>query len=133
MSLDWGVQLARLTLFSSEQLTVSDKDWQAITGQEEAETRQTIPGGRSLSGKVLNGQLNVVATGMRADVVLSAIEIDDTQERSLPVIGSIDDVLTAFFASTNKWVTEMRHPIVRVAFGTVLLFKTGDREQAYSD
>ena len=33
MSLDWGVQLARLTLFSSEQLTVSDKDWQAITGQ----------------------------------------------------------------------------------------------------
>ncbi len=131
MSLDWGVQLARLTLFSSEQLTVSDKDWQAITGQEEAETRQTIPGGRSLSGKVLNGQLNVVATGMRADVVLSAIEIDDTQERSLPVIGSIDDVLTAFFASTNKWVTEMRHPIVRVAFGTVLLFKTGDREQAY--
>lgn len=80
MSLDWGVQLARLTLFSSEQLTVSDKDWQAITGQEEAETRQTIPGGRSLSGKVLNGQLNVVATGMRADVVLSAIEIDDTQD-----------------------------------------------------
>jgi hypothetical protein len=133
MSLDWRVQHAGLTLFSSEQITVSDKDWQAITGQEEAETRQTIPGARSLSGKVLNGLLNVGASGARADVILNAaVEIDhSTEKRTLPVIGSIDDALTTFFESTSKWAAEMRHPIVRVAVGAILLSGADNQEQAY--
>ena len=48
MSLDWGVDVARLSLFLSEPYPISDKDWTIVTGQEEAGTRQVVPGGKRL-------------------------------------------------------------------------------------
>jgi len=131
MNTDWGVQLARLTLFSSEPLTVSDKDWKAITGQDESETRQTILGGRSLSGKIPNGTLHLSSSGVRADIVNTAVEINETTEGLLPTLGPLDDVLAAFFDQTNNWVAETRNPMIRMAFGVVLIAPTPNRDEAY--
>ena len=59
MALNWSVQFLRLSLFSSTDVVLSDKDWKAITGEDEASTRQNIPGGKVFAGQFLGGQLNL--------------------------------------------------------------------------
>jgi len=131
MSLDWAVQSVRLTLFSLEPPFVTDKDWQAITGQDnEAETRQALPGGgKRFSGNVANGVLSVGAVGSRTDIVLSAP--DPSQDITLPVVGTLDDTFPSFFESTAKWLEATQLPINRIAFGSMLLCHTANRAEAY--
>lgn len=131
MSLDWSVQVARLTLFLRDPYSVSDKDWLAITGQDEAETRQAMPGGKRLSGRVPNGALQVSASGHRFDVVLSAVELEDAEQLTIASVGALDETLKSFFDTTCKWIDETRPTVVRAAFGTVLMFKTENRNAAY--
>src|SRR5262245_34225157 len=75
MSLDWGVEQARLSLFLSEPYRISDKDWTVVTGQEEADTRQAVPGGKRLSGTVPTGVMHMSAAASRFDVILTVAEI----------------------------------------------------------
>jgi hypothetical protein len=132
MSLNWGAELARLTVFSGNAATVSEKDWQAITGQEEAETRQIIAGGRRLSGKVSNGLLHVSASGQRIDIVNVRAD-DEPAQNALPVLGSYEEVFGAFFEFTKQWLQELPLPVVRLAFGAVLLCETQSRDRAYEE
>jgi hypothetical protein len=131
MGLDWGVQVARLTLFLSELHAVSDKDWAIITGQEEAETRQAVPGGKRLSGSVPNGVMHMSATGSRFDVILTAADVDEGEEVQLPSVGPYDETFKSFFESTRKWIEEVKPSVTRVAFGAVLTWKAANREEAY--
>ncbi len=131
MSLDWGAQVARLTLFLRDPYSVSDKDWLTITGQDEAETRQAIPGGKRLSGRVPNGALQVAAAGHRFDVVLSAVELEENEELVIPSVGALDETLKTFVESTCKWIDQTNPPVVRAAFGVVLTCKTETRDGAY--
>lgn len=132
MSLDWGVQLARLTLFLNDPHSISDKDWSVVTGQEEAETRQAIPGGKRLSGTVPTGTLHMSATGSRFDVILTVAEIDEGEDVTLPSVGSIDETFKTFFESTCKWIEEFKPSVIRIAFGAVLTCKAESREEAYT-
>jgi hypothetical protein len=131
MSLDWGVQVARLTLFLREPYPISDKDWTIITGQEEAETRQAVPGGKRLSGVVPTGVMHMSATASRFDAILTATEIGEAEEVQLPSVGPIDETFNGFFESTCKWIEEVRPSVNRIAFGSVVMCKTADREEAY--
>jgi hypothetical protein len=132
MILDWSVQVARLTLFLSEPYSISDNDWSIITGQEEAETRQAVPGGKRLSGKVPTGVMHMSAAGTRVDVILTAAELEGTEELMLPSVGPLEETFKSFFESTCKWIEEVKPPVTRIAFGAVLSFKTESREEAYS-
>src|ERR1700730_9594982 len=44
MAHEWGVSILRLSLFSGDQLQLSDEDWKIVTGEEEAPVRQTVAG-----------------------------------------------------------------------------------------
>ena len=131
MGLDWGVQVARLSLFLSEPHAISDKDWAIITGQEEAETRQAVPGGKRLSGSVPSGVMHVSAMASRFDVILTASGIDEGEEVQLPSVGPYDETFTSFFESTCKWIVEVNPSATRIAFGAVLTCKAANREEAY--
>jgi hypothetical protein len=131
MGLDWGVQIARLSLFLSEPHAISDKDWAIVTGQEEAETRQAIPGGKRLSGPVPSGVMHMSATASRFDVILTAAESLEGEEVQLPSVGPHDDTFKSFFESTRKWIEEVKPSVTRVAFGAVLTCKAENREEAY--
>jgi len=130
MSLNWDVQAVRLTIFALESVSLSDKDWQAFTGQDEAETRQAIPGGRRFSGRMTNGVFSISAAGSRADIVLEAPDPQGPEIR-LPVIGPLDEIFNPFVENTSKWLLETQSSVVRIAFGSVLLFKTANRVEAY--
>ncbi len=131
MGLDWGVQVARLSLFLSEPHAISDKDWAIITGQEEAETRQAVPGGKRLSGSVPNGVMHMSATASRFDVILTAADINEGEELQLPSVGPYDETFASFFESTCKWIAGVNPSAIRIAFGAVLTCKTANREDAY--
>jgi hypothetical protein len=131
MSVEWGVQVARLTLFLRDPHSVSDKDWLTVTGQEEAELRRAIPGGKRLSGRVPNGALQVSAAGQRFDVVLSAVELEEDEQLAIPSVGALDETLKTFSETTCKWIDENRPNVVRAAFGTVLTCRTETRDAAY--
>jgi hypothetical protein len=131
MGLDWGVQVARLTLFLSEPHAISDKDWSIITGQEEAETRQAVPGGKRLSGSVPSGVMHLSATASRFDVILTTADIAEGEEVQVPSVGPYDETFTSFFDSTCKWIVEVSPSATRIAFGAVLTRKAANREEAY--
>ncbi len=131
MGLDWGGEVARLSLFLSEPHAISDKDWAIITGQEEAETRQAVPGGKRLSGSVPNGVMHMSATASRFDVIITAADIVEGEEVQLPSVGPYDETFTSFFESTCKWIVEVNPSATRIAFGAVLTCKAQNREEAY--
>jgi hypothetical protein len=131
MDLDWGVEVARLSLFLSEPRAISDRDWAIITGQQEAETRQAVPGGKSLSGSVPSGVMHMSAAASRFDVMLRHADISEGEELQLPSVGPYDETFTSFFESTCKWIEEAGPSATRIAFGAVLTCKAANREDAY--
>jgi hypothetical protein len=131
MGLDWGVGQARLSLFLREPHAISDKDWAIITGQEEAATRQAVPGGKLLSGSVPSGVMHMSATALRFDVILSAADISEGEKVQLPSVGPYDETFTSFFESTCKWIMEVNPSATRIAFGSVLTCEAANLEEAY--
>jgi hypothetical protein len=131
MSLDWGVDVARLSLFLSEPYPISDKDWTIVTGQEEAGTRQVVPGGKRLSGAVPTGVMHMSTSASRFDLILTAAEIGKGEEMQLPSVGPLDETFKSFFESTCKWIEKVKPSVTRIAFGPVLTRRTADREEAY--
>lgn len=132
MGLDWGVQFARLSLFLSEPYAISDKDWAVLTGQEEAETRQVVTGGKRLSGPVaIGGIMHMSTTVSRFDVILAAADPEAGEEVKVPSVGPYEETFASFFESTRKWIEHVNPPTVRVAFGAGLTCKTANREEAY--
>jgi hypothetical protein len=136
MARDWGVESLRLTLFSPDTIALSDADWTAITGEQEAATRQVTPGVRRYVGSLLAGQFILSATGQRVDMTLSwapappeqQLESDGAQ---LPIVGDWDSTRDAFVAATEKWLEEIKFPVVRMAFAPILLSETKSRLDSY--
>jgi hypothetical protein len=130
----WDVESLRLSLFSTQSVSISDADWKAIIGKSEAQTIQVLPGVKRYVGKFDDGQLTLAAAGQRADLVFSyylPIEPSDTQELKLHIIGPWDNVRETFVQSTRTWLNSLTFPIVRIGFGAVLLLQTGTRLEAY--
>jgi hypothetical protein len=130
MTLDWSVQLVRLSAFSNGPVAILERDWQIMTGQQEAASRTAIPGGRTFSGKFADGQLALSQNGPRVDVMLFDPGPERAAEPRFPDIGKWSEVSSTFSAAVEKWLSGTEFPIVRVAFGAVLVIETTSRKEA---
>jgi hypothetical protein len=132
---DWDASVVRLSLFSGEQLQISDADWKSLTGETEAPTRHTTAGLRRLSGKVLGGALSIGSAGNRVDVVLGPDEsaIDAEDDWTLPVVGPWEQVRKHFVGTTITWLESRQNRFNRVAFGATLLKQVATVEAGYAE
>lgn len=130
---DWAVQQLRVSLFSSAAVTLSEAHWKAITGQDEADNRIALPGGKQYSGKFLDAAFLLGFTGSRCDVVATTEEIvvEPDKEAKLPVFGEWKALSTTFAERLIPFVRDFEFPIIRIAFGAVVLMPAGSKEEAY--
>jgi hypothetical protein len=132
MAQKWDVETLRLTLFSSQEISIVENDWQSVTGEPEAETRQNLPGGKRYMGKFAGGQLIIGAVGQRLDISLSWLPPETGFTGAmLPVIGSWDTVRETFVGGTLVWLAKIQFPVIRVAFAAVLLSETKSVVESY--
>jgi hypothetical protein len=132
MALEWITETLRVSLFSTATVSLTDADWKKITGQDEAEIQQKIVGRRTMVGPYLDGRLSISATGARVDCVLSPkTPTEPLEEGYVPSVGAWPAVCEEFVEGTADWVGNFRAPVVRMAFGAVLLGRCADRQDAY--
>lgn len=128
----WWANSLRLSVFSTEEMSLSDDDWKQVTGEgTEAEVRQNLPGGRRYIGKFQNGQLVVTVVGRRVDLILSSIVNLEQGQLNAPAIGKWQESVPMFVDQTSAWLQSLRSPVHRLAFGAVALAAANDREMAY--
>lgn len=130
MPIDWDVNLLRLSVFCTGNPTASDEVWKLLTGQPEAESRSTVPGGRRFSGKFAGGLLTLANAGPRLDLVLQAVD-GESGDLRLPVIGPWADLRAQFTQMSLQLLSFANVPIMRVAFGSVLFAKKDTLEDCY--
>ncbi len=131
MPREWVTEQLRLSAFSSDPFPATERDWQRITGQEEAENRTAIAGGKMFAGSFQGGTLSLAYSGLRADIILNATVKETTDEPQLPSIGQWSDTSASFQDTVNKWLEQTTVPMVRLAFGAILLHQVDTRETAY--
>jgi hypothetical protein len=131
MPLDWTTEQLRLSAFSDHPVTATERDWQTITGQEEAENRTAIAGGKMFSGSFQGGTLSLAYSGLRIDVILNATLRETTDAPELPSVGLWKDASISFRDTVKKWLEHTTVPIVRLALGAILVHQVDSRESAY--
>jgi hypothetical protein len=130
MPIDWGVNLVRLSIFCNENAKASDATWKMLTGQDEAENRASVPGGRSFSGAVAGGLLTLTHAGPRLDLILQGAGTD-TPDPEIPVAGPWSDVRSTFTKMAVLLLNSDIPPVIRLAVGGVLLGKAETVDQSY--
>jgi hypothetical protein len=131
MPLDWDVQLLRLSIFSRDLISATETDWKIWTGEDEAENRLSIPGGKAYVGAFSGGQLGLSYAGPRLDVVWSAVVPEGNELRSLPTVGKYREAFEAFSSSAEKFLSATPTKILRVAFACSLMSQVESREEGY--
>jgi len=130
----WATEQLRFSLFLRDPLSISDRDWRALTGEPESQARINVPGGKALNGPFGGGLLVLGSIATRVDVTVSVrpeqLAAPDAEPK-LPVIGPWDAVRETFVAAFRKWLVGIEVPVLRVAFGGVLLWQTEDNRQTY--
>lgn len=134
MPYDWAVQQLRLSLFASEAISLTEKDWKTITGQDEAENRTAIPGGKQYSGKFMGGTFAMGFAANRSDLILTYDDStpDLTQEVFLPAIGKWAELSKSFATAVSPFLADVALPITRIAFGAILLLPSRTHEESYA-
>ena len=120
---DWAVQQLRVSLFSSGAISLSEAHWKIITGEDEANNRQAISGGKLYSGKSLGGLFTIGFSGNRCDVAATYDETsaDPAKEATLPTFGSWDELSETFVKAVSPFVAGLEFPVVRMALGATVL------------
>ena len=133
MPFDWAVQQLRLSIFSNEPVSVTEQDWKTLTGQDEAETRTALPGGKQYAGKSFGGLFSIAYSGTRADILLDvdATTEDLTEDQKLPCIGKWEKLSASFPGIIEPFLEHVKFPIVRIAFGAILACPVPSKEDAY--
>jgi hypothetical protein len=132
MALEWITETLRVSLFSTDKVSLTDADWKKITGQDEAETQQKVIGRRTMAGPYLGSLLTVSTVGSRVDCVLSPkAPTEPLEEGYVPSVGAWPAICNEFLNGTANWIGNFPAPVVRMAFGTTLLFRCADRRNAY--
>jgi hypothetical protein len=131
MPREWVTEQLRLSAFSNAPIPTTERDWQKITGQEEAENRTAIAGGKMFSGSFQGGTLSLAYSGLRADIILNATLKETAEEPQLPSFGRWSDTSVFFRDTVSKWLEQAAVPMVRLAFGAILLHQVDSRESAY--
>jgi hypothetical protein len=132
MELDWHAESLRVSLFTRVAPTLSDQDWKTLTGQEEADTRTQIPGGRAFIGSAFGGQLTLANPGLRIDCMLSVLPSEQPVGGTFNSVGPWSNTSETFLEATVPWITALDIEVTRVAFGCVLLLKSDSRDEAYA-
>lgn len=132
MTLEWIAENIRISLFSNEVVTLTNNDWKKVTGQEEPESQQKVLGRHTMSAPFQSGFLTITASGTRIDCVLSPKPRKEVEEGYLPSLGDWPAACGAFLSATKQWVGQLSSPIVRIAFGAVLLNRCPTRREAYT-
>jgi hypothetical protein len=130
---DWEAEAIRISLFSHETVNVTDADWREITGQDEAPSRRTVSGRRTLSGSFLAGDFVISAHADRTVCALSPAQPDrDTlEEARIPTLGEWRSTLDNFLKATRDWVAKYPASVTRLGLGVTLLARYPDKESAY--
>ncbi len=132
MALEWIAETLRVSLFSTNKVSLTDADWKKITGQDEAEAQQKVIGRRTMVGPYLDSLLSVSAVGARVDCVLSPKPpTEPLEEGYVPCVGAWPTVCNEFVNGTADWVGNFQAPVARMAFGATLLGRCADRQSAY--
>jgi hypothetical protein len=132
MALEWKTESLRLSLFCSEPISLSDADWKAITGEDEAETRRKVAGGRAMAGPFLDGNLTISAIGSRLDCILNQPNSSPAfEDNHFPSVGAWPGVCDDFVKATADWLGSFTVPVVRLAFAPNLFGECPTRLDAY--
>ena len=131
MVLEWIAETLRVSLFSTDTVSLADADWKRITGQDEAETQQKVGARRTMVGPYLDGFLSVSAVGPRVDCVLNPKIPTEPEEGYIPSVGTWPAICNEFVNGTADWVGNFQAPVVRIAFGATLLARCANRQDAY--
>ena len=134
MAPNWHAASLRVSLFTRTAPKLADADWEKLTGQEEAESRNAVVGGgRVFGGSALGGYLTLANPGPRIDCILNPPQaIEALNERRIATLGRWSDSLEVFRNATSQWIPQLDIEIVRIAFGCTLLWESENREEAYS-
>ncbi len=124
---DWWVQTLRVSLFSTSKIALTDQDWTDFTGIADPD-RSSVPGGKLYVGPAFGGQLIMQYGANRADVILQPAA---SGRAGFPVVESWENISGVFSTATTAWLGKVGFPIVRLAFGGVLLCKTEHLRAAY--
>jgi hypothetical protein len=135
MPFDWATQSLRLSIFSDAPVIVTEKDWKTITGQDEADIRTVVPGGKSYIGNYSGAQLALAYSGPRIDILLSPSAVAEESlenQKSLPgIIGPWTEHAETFPKALSGYLGGLQFPVVRLAFGSILLCEAASHEDAY--
>jgi len=132
MALEWEAESLRVSLFSNGPTPVTDEDWRAVTSQTESYNRQAIAGGYIFSGTFENSQLNFSGINKRVDFVQSpTLPPPSGPDVTLPTIGPWKATREKFVSFTSAWMNNANFPILRIAFGAVLLCPAKNRLTSY--
>ncbi len=129
---DWEVETLRLTAFVNEEIRPENITWWNSLFGEEADSTESRPkqGIRSDEGIFEGGNLKFTSQPSRIDWLYSWKPEEDSE--GLPIIGQFDDYYQKFSLKMIEWLA-MSPPIVRLAFGTVLLKPVENREEGYKE
>jgi hypothetical protein len=133
---DWQGQLARLTVFPSQDaITRSAEWWQAATDDQPDETTMNPKkGSGQIQGAFGQGKLILNLEPDRIDWLLAPAdrEMGEQTNGEFPTLGPATEMVNTFSAIAEKWLTQDSLPaIARIAFGAVLLHPEADRRAGY--
>lgn len=130
---NWQVESARLTAFISPSVKVVNPNWWASTIGSEPESRAAKParGEYVESGNYLNNALTLSVQPGRSDWILSISQAQfEDAEIKMKSIGPLAGVVADFSTVMNAWLKNCP-PIVRLAYGAVLLEPVADHRAGY--
>jgi hypothetical protein len=131
MALEWQAETIRVSLFSNEAVKVTDVDWHAITGQDEAPIRQTLSHSRTLAGPFLGGDFAVSALLDRTVCFLTpAAPGKSTPEEGFPTVGEWRSTFNEFLKATRGWVEKYPVSVTRLGVAATLLARYADKDSA---
>jgi hypothetical protein len=101
MAIEWLAEHLRVSLFANTAVQIKEEDWSAVTGQNEADARQAIAGGRVFSGKYGTGLLNLSGANNRIDIVFAPpLPTEILAEPQFPSIGPFAQTQESFLNSS---------------------------------
>ncbi|RWE78783.1 hypothetical protein [Mesorhizobium sp.] len=118
---NWSVESIRLSVFCPNVPTGTEADWKTLTGQEEAEIRQNVPGGKLFVGSVGLGRVTLGFGPGRVDVMMSKGPASPPDEVTVPTFAAWPEAIDQFDSLATSYLTKFANPITRIAFGSILL------------
>lgn len=132
MSGNWSVESMRLSVFSPDAPTGTEADWKLLTGQDEAEIRQNVPGGKVYVGNFGLGRVNLGFGPGRVDVVIGKAPSSSPDEAALPTFAPWQSAVGEFEPLIANYLAKFSKPIIRIAFGAVVLSIAADEPSVNS-